>query len=145
MMRRFLKGISLFVPVAVLAAAVGCSTISRTEKQLSKVDSYDSPDIPAIGEIPPVRPRPVGLAYSSENSLIVFYDENVGLEPLRKAIRKYGARVTYDYGVIHALALKMPDGKDIDDAAAYFRKVKGVLEVSRDHARYSAPSSEDLF
>ncbi len=116
--------------VAAFAMATGCSTISRTEKQLAKVDSFDSPDIPAIGELPPVRPRQAGLAYSP-NTLIIYYDENVGREPLRKAAVKYKADVVYDYGIIDALAIRIPEGKTLEEAARYFRKVKGVIGVSR--------------
>ncbi len=116
--------------VAAFAVATGCSTISRTEKQLARVDSYDSPDIPAIGELPPVRPRQAGLAYSP-NTLIIYYDENVGREPLRKAAAKYKADVVYDYGIIDALAIRIPEGKTLEEAAKYFRKVKGVIGVSR--------------
>ena len=109
----------------------GCSTISRTEKQLAKVDSYDSPDIPAIGNVPPIRPRQVGLAYSP-NTLIIYYDEGVGKEPLKKAAGKYGADVVYDYSIINALTIRIPDGKTLEEASKYFKKVKGVLEVSKD-------------
>ncbi len=122
--------VSSFVLAAALMVATGCSTISRTEKQLAKVDSFDSPDIPAIGELPPVRPRQVGLAYSP-NTLIIYYDENVGKEPLVKAVAKYKADVIYDYSIIDALSIRIPDGKTLDEATKYFRKVKGVIAVSR--------------
>ncbi len=115
---------------AALTVATGCSTISRTEKQLAKVDSFDSPDIPAIGELPPMRPRQVGLAYSP-NTLIIYYDEGVGNGPLKKAAAKYKADVVYDYSIIDALTIRIPDGKTLEEASKYFRKVKGVVGVSR--------------
>lgn len=62
---------SSFVMAAAITVVTGCSTISRTEKQLSKVDSFDSPDIPAIGERPPLRPRQTGLAYSPNTLIII--------------------------------------------------------------------------
>ncbi len=120
-----------FALAAAITMAAGCSTISRTEKQLAKVDSYDSPDIPAIGNIPPIRPRQVGLAYSP-STLIVYYDEGIGKSPLKKAAAKYGADIIYDYSIINALAIRIPDGKTLDEATKYFKKVKGVLEVSKD-------------
>lgn len=129
-MTRLLTDSSLAL-AAAFTVATGCSTISRTEKQLARVDSYDSPDIPAIGELPPVRPRQVGLAYSP-STLIIYYDEGVGKSPLKKAAAKYGADVIYDYSIINALAIKIPDGKTLDDATKYFKKVKGVIEVSKD-------------
>ena len=121
---------SSFAFAAALALVTGCSTISRTEKQLAKVDSYDSPDIPAIGNFPPTRPCQTGLAYSP-NTLIISYDETIGVGPLKKAIAKYGAEIVYDYSIINALTVKIPDGKTLDESAKHFRKVKGVLEVSK--------------
>ncbi len=121
---------SSFVMAAALTVATGCSTISMTEKQLAKVESFDSPDIPAIGKLPPMRPRHVGLAYSP-NTLIIYYDEGVGSDPLKKAAAKYKADVVYDYGIIDALTIRIPDGKTLEEAAKYFRRVKGVIEVSR--------------
>ena len=115
---------------AAFTVATGCSTISRTEKQLAKVDSFDSPDIPAIGELPPMRPRQVGLAYSP-NTLIIYYDEGVGSGPLKKAAAKYKADVVYDYSIIDALTIRIPDGRTLEEATKYFRKVKGVIGVSR--------------
>ena len=137
---------SLINPSILLAAAVvvacGCSTMSRTEKQLSRVDSFESPDIPAIGELPPVRPQQTGLMYS-KNTLIISYDEGIGKVRLKqqyffisasvqRAVRKYGAEVIYDYRIISALAVRIPDGKTLDESIEYFEKVKGVVSVSKD-------------
>ncbi|MBO4230550.1 MAG: hypothetical protein J5886_02615, partial [Bacteroidales bacterium] len=57
----FVSGLS-----AAILVLTGCSTMSRTEKQLAKVDSYDAPDIPAPGMAPPLRPVDSGLEYSSD-------------------------------------------------------------------------------
>ena len=129
-MTRSLINPSIFF-AAALAVASGCSTMSRTEKQLSRVDSFESPDIPAIGELPPVRPQQTGLAYS-KNTLIISYDEGIGKEPLKRAVKKYGAEVVYDYRIINALAIKIPDGRTLDESIEYFSKVKGVISISKD-------------
>ena len=118
---------------ALLAASVGCSTMSRTEKQLARVDSFEIPDIPSPGITPPERPGDAGLMYSSD-VIIVSYDAEVGKDPLLKAIRKYGAAVIYDYMIINAMALRVPDPERIEDTISKFEKVKGVLNVSRDRA-----------
>lgn len=78
----------------------------------------------------------------SPNTLIIMYDSEVGKEPIVKAIKRYGAEVIYDYNIIPGMAIRIPDGKDIRDAAVYFRKVKGVLSVERD-AIYETTDSED--
>ena len=88
---------SSFVLAAALSVATGCSTISRTEKQLARVD----------------------------------YDERVGDGPLKKAVAKYNAEVVYDYSIISALTIRIPDGKTLEDATKYFKKIKGVVEVSK--------------
>ena len=121
---------SSFALVTAIAVAAGCSTISRTEKQLSKVDSFDSPDIPSIGDLPPIRPRQVGLAYSP-NILIISYDEGIGKGPLVKAVAKYEAEIIYDYSIINAIAIRIPEGKTLEEATKYLKKVKGVIDVSK--------------
>ncbi len=68
----------------------------------------------------------------SPNTLIIMYDEAVGKEPLLEAIGAYGAEVKYDYSLIPGMAIRIPDGKDIRDAIAFFKKVKGVTSVERD-------------
>jgi len=109
--------------------------MSRIEKQLAKVDSYDSPDIPAPGMAPPVKPLSSGLEFSSD-VLIISYDLEIGKDPLKKAIRKYGASIIYDYRIVNAIAIRLPDPSKIDDAILHFEKVKGVLQVSRDRVNY---------
>ena len=69
----------------------------------------------------------------SPNTLIIMYDPEVGKEPLFAAVKEYGAEIKYDYSIIPGIAIKIPDGKDIHDAIAYFKKVKGVTTVERDH------------
>ena len=117
--------------LAVLLVIAGCSTMSRTEKQLARVDSFEAPDIPALGQIPPARPEMSGLEYAKD-VLIVSYDAEVGKEPLKKAINKYGAEVIYDYRIINAIAVRIPESKKLEDSITYFEKVKGVLQVSKD-------------
>lgn len=127
---------------AALAVLAGCSTMSRTEKQLAKVDSFDAPDIPAPGSIPPERPRDGGLEFSSD-VLVISYDIQIGKDPLKKAIRKYGAEIIYDYRIVNAIAVRVPDPAKIKEAVTYFEKVKGVMQVSRDKVNYldRGPSS----
>ena len=105
--------------------------MSRTEKQLARVDSFEAPDIPSEGLAPPLKPQQTGLVYSKD-VLIISYDIEVGKEPLKKAIRKYGAKIIYDYRIINAIAVRIPDSKGLDEAVEHFEKVKGVLQVSKD-------------
>lgn len=69
----------------------------------------------------------------SPDRLIIMYDEEIGKEPLLAAVEAYGAELIYDYSIIPGIAIRIPDGKDIHDAIAYFKKVRGVTTVERDH------------
>ncbi len=64
--------------------------------------------------------------------LIIMYSEDVGKEPLMKAVKEYNAEIIYDYSIIPGMAIKIPDGSDIKEAISYFRAVKGVVSVERD-------------
>ena len=47
-------------------------------------------------------------------------------------MEKYGAEVVYDYNNFDCIAIRLPEGKTLEDAEAYFSKVKGVVQISRD-------------
>ena len=69
----------------------------------------------------------------SPDKLIIMYDEEIGKEPLLAAVEAYGAELIYDYSIIPGIAIRIPEGKDIRDAINYFKKVRGVTTVERDH------------
>lgn len=100
--------------LTVLAAAISCST----QKQVAVIDE----PLPIQEEID-----------VSPNTLIIMYDEEIGKEPLLAAVEAYGAELIYDYSIIPGIAIRIPEGKDIHDAIAYFKKVQGVTSVERDH------------
>ena len=61
------------------------------------------------------------------------YDQEIGKEPLLKAIKDYKAEIIYDYSIIPGMAIKKPDSKTLEEAMQYFKKVKGVVSVEYDH------------
>ena len=69
----------------------------------------------------------------SPTNLIIMYDAEIGKETLLQAVKDYGAELLYDYRIISGIAIKIPEGKHILEAIAYFSKVKGVTAVGRDH------------
>ena len=69
----------------------------------------------------------------SPTNLIIMYDAEIGKETLLQAVKDYGAELLYDYRIISGIAIKIPEGKHILEAIAYFSKVKGVIAVERDH------------
>ena len=68
----------------------------------------------------------------SPTNLIIMYDAEIGKETLLQAVKDYGAELLYDYRIISGIAIKIPEGKHILEAIAYFSKVKGVTAVERD-------------
>ena len=79
----------------------------------------------------PALPDPEGEMFSP-STLIISYDSEVGTTALDKAINEYGAEVIYRYNNINAVAIRIPDGKDIHEAIDHFRQVVGVTAVNRD-------------
>ena len=69
----------------------------------------------------------------SPTNLIIMYDAEIGKETLLQAVKDYGAELLYDYRIISGIAIKIPEGKHILEAIAYFSKVRGVTAVERDH------------
>ena len=68
----------------------------------------------------------------SPYTLLIMYDEQVGKEPLLKAVEEYGAKLKYDYSIIPGIAITIPEGTDIHKAIAFFKRVEGVVSVERD-------------
>lgn len=75
--------------------------------------------------------QPAGQLYSPR-SLIIMYDGPRGKKSLLKAVKKYGARLMYDYTIINGVAIELPEGSDVHRARAWFQKVKGVVSVNYD-------------
>lgn len=69
-------------------------------------------------------------------TLIIFYDAQVGKEPLFKAAQKYGSEIIYDYKNLNGAALRVPDNKTPAKAIKYYKKVLGVLSVEMDKRAY---------
>ena len=66
------------------------------------------------------------------NTLIIFYDPETGSERLMKAVREYGAKIVYEYRNFNGIAIKLPNGTDMEKAVSHFRMVKGVLSAEAD-------------
>ena len=75
--------------------------------------------------------QPQQPQYSPTN-LIISVDQNIGKGPLKKAIEEYKAEILYDYNIICSMAIKIPPGKNIDEAIEFFKNVPGVIAIERD-------------
>lgn len=86
--------------------------------------------------VAPLTSIPTEGQYVPEHSpdvFLVMYDAEIGKTPLLKAIKAYKCEIVYDYGIINGMALKKPKNHTLEETMAYFRKVKGVLNVEYDH------------
>lgn len=72
----------------------------------------------------------------SPNTLIVMYDIGVGKEPLVEAVKSSNAEIIYDYNLIPGMAIRIPNGSEINNWIAYFKSVKGVVSVERDRINH---------
>ena len=107
----------LIAQIALLALA-SCSTPKNTIAPLPTSSTSD---------------EAVLLPEHSPTTLIVTYDKEVGSKHLRDAIKKSGAEIIYDYSIIPGMAIRKPEDMTLDEAIAYFKKVKGVVAVERDY------------
>lgn len=86
---------------------------------------------PRPGNVQDVPPKPQKL--HTDNTLIIFHNgKRSGKKSLMKAVKKYGATVIYDYKALNSISIKLPEGKNVDEAKAHFEKVKGVVQVDYD-------------
>ena len=67
--------------------------------------------------------QPSAVAEHSPSVLLVMYDQEIGKEPLLKAIKKYKATIKYDYHQISGMAIQKPDDMTLEETMALFKKV----------------------
>lgn len=68
----------------------------------------------------------------SPNTLIIFFDAQIGNQALLVAIKAYSAEILYEYRSMNGVAIRLPNGTNLDDAIRHFEQVKGVLMVNKD-------------
>ncbi|WP_314665650.1 S8 family serine peptidase [Prevotella aurantiaca] len=71
-------------------------------------------------------------ASQANQTIMIYYDRAKGSKALMNAIEKKDCTIVYEYKKINGVAIKIPKGWDVDKAVAYFKKVKGVKNVSKD-------------
>ncbi len=67
-----------------------------------------------------------------DKNLIIMLSEEASLEAIAKEATSYGAEVLYKYNALNGLAIKIPEGKSVDKAMEHFKKLQGVVSVSKD-------------
>ncbi len=119
-MKVFLLAISSFLLMNACKTKGKASLNAPKKVEMAKTPSLS-------GEIG----KEVKGAYSP-NTLIIMVDTLVGKEPLLQAIKDYGATLKYDYNLIPGVAIRIPEGKTLQESIAYFKQVRGVVSVNKD-------------
>lgn len=68
----------------------------------------------------------------SRFTLIIMYDTTIGKQPLLKALKRYKAKLLYDYKNFNGVAISISDTYDETTVIHFFEKVSGVISVQRD-------------
>ena len=117
-----------FITIALLAGLTLASSCNLFRPNRGEARTGD-----LIIDAPIVLPdKGIGGDEFAPHTLIISYDTIVGTAPLDSAIKAYGAEVKYRYRIVNALAITIPEDKDIHEAIRYFSQVEGVLAVNRD-------------
>ena len=68
-----------------------------------------------------------------ERTLIVFYNENeISFPKLKRKVKSYGAEIIYEYKEMKGIAVRISQGKSIEQGRKYFENIKGVTNVMKD-------------
>lgn len=108
-----------------VASFTACSTRRQAEQALPTGNSITGDELQAVTEQDDSIPVRSGVA-------IVYVDQTAGKESLLKALKKMGAQVIYDYRTVSAVAIRLPDGMTVNQAAKQLKEVQGVLGVQPD-------------
>lgn len=66
------------------------------------------------------------------NNLLIWYDEKIGVDPLLRAVQRYGADILYRYEKMNGIAVLIPQDRSLQQAKSDFEQVNGVLSVDID-------------
>lgn len=69
---------------------------------------------------------------TTTENLIIYYSDNGGNSELLRAAKKYGSKILYVYKNINGVAVTVPKNKTVFEAMKYYKKVNGVLSVTKD-------------
>ena len=109
-----------FMFMAVLLLMSSCCS--------QRAGTRDMPAVPIENDSRPVSPD----EEFAPLTLIVYFVWQVGKDALLAEAKQMKCEIIYDYNVVTAVALRIPDDMDIRQAISRIEKVCGVLQVSRD-------------
>lgn len=86
----------------------------------------------ATHPLPETIPAATHQTEQTSGNLIVFFAPDADAAALLQAAENYGASVLYHYQTLNGMALRPPAGVSVQEAAAYFQSLNGVLAVNED-------------
>lgn len=99
----------VILAIISLFCATGCNTVKKSTSEKAET---------AVRE--------------TNQRLIIFYDSTINIQNLLQKIAEYDAEIIYEYKTMKGYAVKIPDGKPLDEAISYFQNIEGVLQVNED-------------
>lgn len=120
--------------------AMGCASARQTRGGMAKPGKAETAGFAQRADrdraLPADEARGERAGLSADDyaphTLIVWYDDSVGKQPLLDAAKAMHCEVIYDYRTFNGVALRLPDNLPIDEGISRLQKVEGVLQVNRD-------------
>lgn len=69
---------------------------------------------------------------TANQTLIIMYDSNFDKTAFSQLLQRYQGVITYEYPSLNGMAIRLPNGANINQAIADIRAIKGVTSVEQD-------------
>lgn len=76
--------------------------------------------------------------------MIIYYKDDADLQPLLDIAKKEKLELVYQYKNFKAIAVKVPDDRDLEGVKSYLQTRAGVLSVSYDEVQQIQPTDPNL-
>lgn len=117
-----MKYILLSMTLLVLSCKSGKSQTKTEPQPQQEVITFKEMDITAQKKEAPERTR----------NLIIYYKDDADLQPLLDVVKKEKLELIYQYKNFKAIAVKVPDDRDLEGVKSYLQTLAGVLSVNYD-------------
>lgn len=129
-MIKFKKVLILLITVTSYLLCVGCSS-AKFNHGVPK-QYYMQFQSGQIGNRQVVSLKQDSTQYNPK-TLIIYYNQDSGKKNIVEAVKQYGATILYMYTNINGIAISIPESKTLEESIQYFKKIKGVSEVTKDY------------
>lgn len=115
-----------YILLSMTLLALSCKSAqpqTKAEPQpQQEVITFKEMDITAQKKEAPERTR----------NLIIYYKDDADLQPLLDVVKKEKLELIYQYKNFKAIAVKVPDDRDLEGVKSYLQTLAGVLSVNYD-------------